>query len=268
VDPRDGLDNFQRQQNMFVTEFLNFSPIITLSLHSILLPPLELPTSRPQPPKVGTSCTWVVTDRIGSDIAYGVRAVAQAVVIGVSPHRNHQSSPEHFMKYVTDIEAPEQGFLLQLWFSLSASFHQCCTIFSSFITNTIWPYQLRVSLNNTQNTSQTCPSNLTVLCFIKLALFSNREILYVFEKYPMSSCHIRKILVPAFVSSIFITIISQFENRREVCIATRPGHSNRGDVVQFLVRKTNIFSSSTKSPERLLPNGYQGSFRGVKAAGV
>ena len=148
--------------------------------------------------------------RNGSDIAYGVRAVAQTVVIGVSPRRNRQSSPEQVMKDVMETGALEQGFLRQLWFSLSALFHQCCTLFHSFITDIIWPYELRVSLNNTQNTSQTRPSNLTYLCLITLSLLSSREIQYVFEKYPMSSCHVRKILVSAFVSSIFITIISQF----------------------------------------------------------
>lgn len=65
------------------------------------------------------------------------------------------------MKDVTDKGALEQGFLRQLWFSLSASFHQCCTLFNSFSKDTIWPYQITVSLNNTQNTSQTCPSNLS-----------------------------------------------------------------------------------------------------------
>jgi hypothetical protein len=70
-------------------------------------------------------------------------------------------------------------------------------------------YQLRVSLNNTQNTWQTCPYNLTVLRLITLSLLPRREIQYVFKKYVMSSCQVRKILVSAFVSSIFITIISQ-----------------------------------------------------------
>jgi len=52
-------------------------------------------------------------------------------------HRGGQSSPEQFMKDVTDSEALEQGGLRQLWFSMSVSFHQCCTHFNSFITDTV-----------------------------------------------------------------------------------------------------------------------------------